>query len=463
MKTIVAARTDVTKLLGRQRLKNGPYRLMKFILQANCEDGLLLHNCITGQLILLTSQEASALNDLPTTPDQNMIALIEDHFLVPLDYDEKATVDNLRLLMKKLFTSNEINGYTIMVTTNCNARCFYCYQANFPHINMTEETADHLVKYMIQHKGSDPLRIQWFGGEPLVGIARIDQVSSALRKQGIEFTSSMISNGYLFTEAVIERAARDWKLKNIQITLDGTEEIYNRTKAYRSAEESPYKRVLQNITILLNYGVHVGLRLNLDQHNEEDLVKLISEIKRLIPNKEHLNVYAHVIYEDEGYAPIARGSSEREELYRKQLQINKLIIDEGLSKLHLSLPSIRYRSCMADNPQAMVVYPDGHLYKCEHTVKDDEFGHIDGLTKDESKIKKYAVPSSLKMCEKCQLYPSCYILKECDGLKERNNIICGFDVTQKVLGLVQYYRKYQTKNEIPNFEMKEKPNIPINC
>lgn len=463
MKTIVAARKDVAKLLGKQRLKNTSYRLMKFTLQAKCEDGLLLHNCITGQLILLTSQEASALDDLPTTPDQNIVSLIEDHFLVPIEYDEKATVDNLRLLMKKLFTPKGINGYTIMVTTNCNARCFYCYQANFPHINMTEETADRLVKYMIQHKGSDPLRIQWFGGEPLVGIARIDQISAALRKQGIEFTSSMISNGYLFTEAVIERAVRDWKLKNIQITLDGTEEIYNRTKAYRSAEKSPYKRVLRNIILLLNYGVYVGLRLNLDQHNEEDLVKLIAEVKRLIPNKEHLNVYAHVIYEDEGYAPIARSSDEREELYRKQLQINKLIIDEGLSRIHLSLPSIRYRSCMADNPRSMVVYPDGYLYKCEHTVKDDEFGHIDELKKDESKIIKYSVPSSLKICETCQLYPSCYILAECDGLKDRNITICGFDVTQKAAGLAQSYHKYQTKREMSKSKMKEEPDVSINC
>lgn len=465
MKTIVPARKDAAKLLGRQRLKNTSYRLMKYTLQAKCEDGILLHNSITGQLILLNPQEAAALDDLPMIPSQSMISLIEDYFLVPIGYDEKATVDNLRLILKRLFTLKGVNGCTIMVTTNCNARCFYCYQADFPHINMSEETADRLVKYLIRHKGSDPLRIQWFGGEPLVGIARIDQISAELKRQGIEFTSSMISNGFLFTEAVIERAVRDWNLKNIQITLDGTEEIYNRTKAYVLAEESPYKRVLRNITLLLNHGVHVGVRLNLDQHNGDDLVKLIMELKRLIPYNNLFNAYAHVIYEDEGYAPIARDSKEREKLYSKQLQINRLIINEGLSKVQLSLPSIRYRSCMADNPRSMVVYPDGHLYKCEHTVKDDEFGHIDSFEKDTSKIEKYTVPSSLAMCKECPLYPSCYILEACDGLKERNSMICGFDVSQKVIGMGKRYREYLATNDLPDSErdQQENLNVSINC
>ena len=48
----------------------------------------------------------------------------------------------------------------------------------------------------------------------------------------------MISNGYLFSEEIIDRAARLWELRNVQITLDGTEKVYNETKAYIAPKDN---------------------------------------------------------------------------------------------------------------------------------------------------------------------------------------------------------------------------------
>jgi radical SAM protein with 4Fe4S-binding SPASM domain len=407
------------------------------------EDGVLLHNCITGCTVFLSRIESEFLNTMPTGYLEEITPLIERYFLVPVDYDEKATVDTLRKMMCRLFTPKGINGYTIMTTTNCNARCFYCYQANYRHINMTKETAEHLVKYMVEHKGTDALRLQWFGGEPLVGIARIDQISEELQNLNIEFTSSMISNGYLFTEEIVRRAKESWKLKNIQITLDGTEEIYNRTKAYVTEDGNPYKRVLRNISLLLEQGIHVGVRLNLDQHNGEDLHKLIGEIDRLIPDKKNLNVYAHVVYENEGYAPIARNEVDNEDLYRRQFDLNKAIFEAGLcSRYYSSLPSLKYRSCMADNPRSVIVYPDGSLYNCEHTAEGDSFGHIDSDDRDESVLARFMVPSDLEICPDCPLYPSCLILKECEGLKSRNAITCKYEINMKSWAMKHHYQDH---------------------
>lgn len=447
MTTIVEGKAEVTKILGKQRLKDTTYRLMKYTLCTSCEDGILLHNAITGQMVLLNSEESSILNRLPVVYTESLASLIEDGFLVPVSYDEKFMVDNLRNLLKRLFTPEGINSYTILTTTNCNARCFYCYQANYPHINMTEEMAGNLLDFMISHKSNDLLHIQWFGGEPLVGIARIDQISKGLIERKIEFTSSMISNGYLFSKDIVERAIGIWKLKNIQITLDGTEEIYNKTKAYVGVAENPFKRVLKNINLLLDNNVRVGIRLNLDQHNFEDLLRLVTEISELIRRKELLNVYAHVVYENEGYAPIKRDRKESDELYSQQLQINKMIVESGLSRMHLVLPALRYRSCMADNPRSMVVYPDGRLFKCEHTIVGEEFGHIDSSEIDKLKIAKYSVPSDMKKCNSCPLYPSCYILKECDGLKDRKPSVCRFDVDMTSMAMLHYYSKKQKKGE----------------
>lgn len=52
----------------------------------------------------------------------------------------------------------------------------------------------------------------------------------------------------------------------IQVTLDGTEGVYNAVKRYVDAgEKSPYQVVLANIRGLLDAGVRVIVRLNVSR------------------------------------------------------------------------------------------------------------------------------------------------------------------------------------------------------
>lgn len=48
----------------------------------------------------------------------------------------------------------------------------------------------------------------------------------------------MTSNGYIFNDELVEKAKNEWKLKNIQITLDGTRDVYNKAKNYYSENDS---------------------------------------------------------------------------------------------------------------------------------------------------------------------------------------------------------------------------------
>ena len=126
---------------------------------------------------------------------------------------------------------------------------------------MSEETGFKVVEFIADHCGKNrKVTLDWFGGEPTLGIERIDQISRGLREKQIRFTSLMISNGYLFSDELIRRATEIWNLTDIQITLDGTEEIYNRTKAYVNAENNPYHTVLDNICLLYTSNGKEGRR-----------------------------------------------------------------------------------------------------------------------------------------------------------------------------------------------------------
>ncbi len=444
MRTISAGNAHIIRLLGKQRVKNTAYRVMRYVLRAECEDGVLLHNVATGCLALLSTEEAESLDSLPGTDAEKLTELIENRFLVPVDYDEKDLVLKTRAVLQRMLTTKGVKSYTILPTTNCNARCFYCYESDLPHVNMDEETADNLVAYMAEHKGAGTLQLHWFGGEPLVCTGRIDQICEALNARGIKFVSSMTSNGYLFSESLVEKAKALWKLNSVQITLDGTEEVYNRTKSYAGVTGSPYQRVLNNIQLLADHRIRVVIRLNLDKHNMSDLQTLIGELDRRIQHREMLDVYSHVLFENAGFAPIERDEADRAELYTRQTEINTELEKLKLRKSHQALPFLKTHNCMADADNAVVVYPDGSLYKCEHIALEDRIGRLGESDIQEEGIAKFRITAETEACGDCPLYPSCILLKNCQGLPDKNPYTCCYDIQRAERSLNAYYHQWKS-------------------
>lgn len=444
MDTIIEGNSAIGKLLdllSEERPEDIRYRLMRYTLESNCDDGLLLYNVVTGQLILLNAEEAESLDHLPNGFTEDMTELVDGFYLVPEGYDEMSTVDDLRLFLRKLLAPKGVSNYEIFTTTDCNARCFYCYQSVLPRVSMSASTASRIVEYMIEHKGEGPLRLLWFGGEPLVGISRIDQICRELTEKGMEYTSSMISNGYLFDEEVVRRAVDDWHLRSIQIALDGTEDVYNATKAYVSCSGSPYRRVRDNIRLLKDGGVHVNIRLNLDQHNEDDLEELIVDLADEFAGRKGIDVLVNVVYEEQGPAPLVRDEDAWRRLCQRQASMNEWLAERGLAGAYRSLPSLKHHCCMADWGNSAVIYPDGSLYKCEHVAEGDAYGSVfTGIT-DESKISKFEKTVNWDRCATCPLYPSCYILEECECNSGANEIACGLQVRSRSLAVADHYEK----------------------
>ena len=445
MKTIVEGKSNIEKLLGKQKVHNVQYRLMKYLLRTKCEDGELLHNVITGRMVLISNNEVSIIESLPSFSTEEMVSLIESFFLVPVDYNEATTVDKLRVLMKKLFIPKGINDYTVFTSTNCNARCFYCYQSDYPHINMSTPLSDRVSEFMIENKGKGPLRISWFGGEPLIGINCIDHICDRLLNEKVDYLSTMISNGYLFNEEIVERACKKWNLKSVQITLDGMEDVYNATKRYTVSDASPFKRVLNNIRLLLDKDVQVNIRLNLDQHNQDDLNELIDYLLDTFGSFRNLGIYVHVLYENKGFSPIKRDEIACRSLYEAQIKLDRKIIRSGFARKNIPLPHLNLNSCMADNSNAIVIYPDGRLFNCEHIIKEDEVGNV-SLSSDELfDNTMFWDTANNDRCHNCPLRPSCLILQKCEGLKDRNDLVCDFDIEMRTLSLLKHYQDYVTR------------------
>lgn len=377
MKTILEAKEKIAQLWGHPKPKDTNYRLMKYLLQSEVEDGILLHNCVTGHLVLLTSEEAELLHALPSEPTEAMHELIADHFLVPEGYDEYKSVNQLRAIYQKRYTGDAINHYIILPTTFCNAHCFYCYESDYPHIHMTEETADKIIDYIDEHRKGKDVLLSWFGGEPLVGMARIDQISQGLKDRQIKFSSNMISNGYLFDEKVVERAKNLWKLERVQITLDGTEEVYNKVKSYVRVNGSPFQRVLNNIDILSASGIHVNIRLNVDFYNKDDIRTLIDDLVERYSDNDKVRVYPNMLFNDQGFEPVHHSQEDMVELLEIINSYSKYLKENKLGQNRLKIPYLQTSQCMADNSHAVMLQPDGSFCRCEHENVRDSYGSVE--------------------------------------------------------------------------------------
>ena len=382
MKIIIPTASTFEQVVGCQkRTEDQCYRLMTYVVQQPVDDGLLLYNTLTCSLLLLTPDEAA---DITAQRE-----LIDRWFLVPEMYDDRKLCRQVRQMAALLTPAPKVvTSYTILPTTGCNARCFYCYEQGTRPVTMTAETASQVVRYIVAHRGDEKITLRWFGGEPLVNAKVIDQICTELRAQGVPFTSSMVSNGYLFDADMVQRAKDLWH-------------VYQGVNAF--------ERVLENIGQLIAVGIRVLIRLNVDKHNIGEMAELAELLHQHFGSNEHLSVYSHELFGE-------RTPEDNATLFAQRMQLEQQIAKHGILRIKELPKDIHLNQCMADNDGSVVIAPDGHLGKCEHFIDREFFGHIDSEERNEAILRKFKERrADIEACATCPNYPQCYRLVMCEN------------------------------------------------
>ena len=443
MQTILQIAKPFNKLLKKQKVKPGQqYRPMYYVVEQPVEEGLLLYHTMTKALLLLTPEEAAIYKSHPTDLPQ----LVEQWFLVPQSHDDRLLSRQIRNVAKMLKTkSDAITSYTILTTTDCNARCFYCYEMGRPRVPMSRETALQTADYIINHCQGKKVSLQWFGGEPLYNKPIITMICQRLKNASIGYNSTMVSNGYLFDDETIKEAKELWHLNSVQITLDGTEKTYNRSKAYIYKEVNAYRRVIGNIHKLQNTDINVSIRLNIDMYNADNLSELADELHHEFCNPKGIAVYIHPLLEVANGSLAMHNEQKRKLVFDKINEIESRLKDYGFIRPNLLRKDVKTYNCMADNDNSIIIVPDGHIGKCEHFTDDHFFGHIGKPNWDKEMIDIFRdTNEEIDACTTCFDYPNCIWLKLCQSKlncyeEERNHKIV--KLHQSIL------RAYQEKNK----------------
>lgn len=419
MDTIFLANKLIEKALGSQPIKMTKYRPLTYLLSHEVNDGILIYNFMTGALIYLPQDEkAFFLNNDEEIFNTVREKLISSWFLVPVDNDDVLLSNQVNKLMRSIVDSIKhppITNFTIFPTTDCDARCFYCFELYRNRMNMSPKVAEDVAEFIFTSSKGNPVTIRWFGGEPLYNSEAIDIISEKLRNKGVEFYSSIVTNGYLFNAENIHKAKSIWNISRAQITLDGTEEVYNRIKAYIYKNGlSPFKVVMKNIKALLESGIYVSIRLNVDDHNIDDLYSLVDFLSVEFGEYSNFSVYAHLLFEYSTKKQINRTDSERHILMQRFFLFEDYIESKNIAWSRGVDKMLRFKQCMMDNNAATTILPDGHLGKCEHFTEDNFWGSIYESEIDEELIEKFKqIETREGQCDLCPIKPACLQLTHC--------------------------------------------------
>lgn len=343
-------------------------------------------------------------NNLPLADEELEKQLRQLKVIVDNDMDEINKVKYINLLNRN---ENRRLILTINPTLACNFNCPYCFENEHSNIYMHDLVEEKIILFIKKHVGLKALDVTWFGGEPLLAFDRIVSMTKKMQNLGLNYKAGMITNGYLLTEKVISKL-ESLAISSIQITIDGMADLHNTRRCLKSGKPT-FDKILQNIDLLqkVNPQIRLNVRVNVDKTNYADFLELYKFLK----DKHYptLNVNLAFVKDMTGCYKCNHSYDMQE-----QAQIVKDLLQKYGLDFSMVFPRSERYECAIRNRNALVIGPEGELYKCWNDVgnKSKIIGNIDGKITNEALLLRYLVAADPFEDPKCQ---ECFLLPVCGG------------------------------------------------
>lgn len=322
--------------------------------------------------------------DNPDEREENVyFRLLKEHaLLVPIDRDEISLLD---YQYQSLIYDSSHFTLTIIPTMNCNFRCMYCYEDKFPS-RMSEETENHLIKYVRKNiRRFRSMELNWFGGEPLLEKDCVLRVTNAIVKicsqNGVSFTSSITTNGYLLTVDLFEKLYKSG-IRYYQISLDGDKSLHESYRKYKLGES--YDVIFQNLLAIQSLPYRrfqIGIRANIAKNSRPAVERLIADLSSNFSQDRRFLFNVCRISDWGGTARDNFPDSllSDEEFLQESDYLLRMAQEAGLLVHDTSQLKVGGNVCEYRKKYSMVFYYDGNIYKCTLAVGNSEnvVGRID--------------------------------------------------------------------------------------
>jgi uncharacterized protein len=280
-----------------------------------------------------------------------------------------------------------------------------------------------------------------FGGEPLLNSRRQKDLIDYIISSSVEADLSLcfVTNGYYLEEYI--PVLRKGKIREVQVTLDGTESVHN-NRRYLKGGGGTFKKIVKGIDACLKDNIDVNLRMVIDKENIDDLSDLAqfaidkgwtkslhfkTQIGRnyelhhcqSTPDKlfDRVSLYESIFEMTKNHRHIL-------EFYKPAYSVSKFLAENG------ELPEPLFDSCPACKTEWAFDYT-GKIYSCTATVgkADESLGTFyPGISLKESLIEQWETRdvTSIQECTECSAQLACG--GGCGSVaKNRTGNICSAD------------------------------------
>ncbi len=271
---------------------------------------------------------------------------------------------------------------------SCNFNCAYCYQDQYEKVEGVDgkATMDAFFDYIDTEFAGRKKYLTLFGGEPLLPSPRVkEQISYFLNKSKEKnLDVAVVTNGYHLSEYldILSKAF----IREIQVTLDGTEKIHDARRPLKDGSGT-FHKIVTGINEALAEGFPVNLRVVADKENINGLVDLARFAReegwtgnplfktQIGRNYElhHCQAKAASLFDRAGLYKklyeLIQEYPEIMEFHRPAFSISRFLFDNG------ELPDPLFDSCPGCKTEWAFDYT-GSIYSCTATVgkKNEELG-----------------------------------------------------------------------------------------
>ncbi len=302
-----------------------------------------------------------------------------------LALDHAGDAPNLRIEELGSWLRNDVLHLILLPTESCNFRCTYCYE-DFLVGRMASPTIDG-VKRLIDRRidGLEALTISWFGGEPLLALSVVEDISQhivslAAARPVLNYHGDMTTNGYLLDVPLVHRLA-GLGIRNFQVSLDGPELFHDRTRI-RADGGASFRRIWTNLVAIRasTAPVSILLRVHLTPENLPVMPEFLTGIRETFLADQRFRVLLKPIERLGGPNDDTMAIVRSEDRTRIMQELEAILL-HGVTDLRPLYPAPDI--CYASRPNSFMIRANGMIGKCTVGLTDpaNNIGHLsaDGL------------------------------------------------------------------------------------
>ncbi|MEM2417122.1 MAG: radical SAM protein [Nitrososphaerota archaeon] len=403
------------------------YKYSKWNIECEYKGKIIILNTLTSAAIMVEKSDLEKIkNENFDLINKELLNALKENGIIVNKNKEKDENASFWLLFHtiKYRSFFDVFHLVIMPTYRCNFECKYCFE----DIEKLESYKENMINPAMIKEWVEKLwniskfntfKVVFYGGEPFLNKILLEDYINTLKTwseiKGVEFSFSIITNGYLLNKEDISILVEKG-LGEIQITLDGVKEIHDQRRPLKGGRGS-FTKIYENLISLLSLPLRIVIRTNLDRHNFlnfKDFIKLLK--KDGILSRKNVSLSPALVDPSPGKVEWCRKFVP--EILSERVQILEKIWTDLIEEIEdtnflLNTHKVEFGLCNAKIKDSFIIGPDGSLYTCYSLIgyEEGKIGHLkEGFNSKYAEFV-YSIDQKIQQC----LKKNCVFLPLCTG------------------------------------------------